>query len=1121
MQSNFNFLTGEWEKLGETAVIAERHAFSDPMYCAILCRKSAEEFVRWMYNNDDSLKLPYDTTLNALIHERTFISLVGESRFRNLKLIKKLGNDAVHTNKKITVEESLHGLKLLHEFAAWLVQIYNRTTPVISVFDEKFIPTEKEKLKSKAELEQIEFQYERSLPELIRKNEDILGDEVKLAGLKLHWKEIQEIKAVPKEIVIPQNVSEAETRKIYIDILLKEAGWEPAGENVAEYEVHGMPNTGEIGYVDYVLWGDDGLPLAVVEAKKTLVDAKVGKHQAFLYAECLQKKFGQRPLIFYTNGFETWLWDDVNYPERKVQGFYTRQELQLLVNRRTEKKKLSDANINRDIVERYYQIEAIKRVAETFESHGRKALLVMATGSGKTRTAAALVDILSKANWAKRILFLADRRALVRQAKNAFTTHLPQLTSINLLEEKEDEDSRLVFSTYPTIMNRIDGERTGDNRFYGPGHFDLIIIDEAHRSIYVKYKAIFEYFDALLVGLTATPKGEADKDTYGMFDLEPHNPTYAYELDQAVTDKYLNPPKAVSVPLKFQREGIKYNELSDDEKKEYEETFTDDETGLMPEEIGATALNEWLFNTDTVDKVLVHLMDNGLKVEGGDKLGKSILFAKSHKHALFIEQRFNFLYPKYKGHFLQIIDNYAKYAHDLLDRFTEPAKLPQIAVSVDMLDTGIDIPEILNLMFFKPVKSSSKFWQMIGRGTRLCPNIFGPGEDKKFFFIFDYCQNFEFFDQNPEGIEPNQYGTLSQRIFNTRVDIAFELASNYAATETDNLRSLLDSLHAQITQLDRESFIVRRALRTVDQYRARDHWNNLTRVDLIEIKGQLSPLMSDDASDELARRFDLLMLTLELATLKKSRQAEAIKQRVIRIAKQLEKKTTIPAVAAQIDLIRLVQTDVYWVNASLSTLEQLRVALRDLIQFLDKTNQPIVYTSFEDEIGGEVKEFDLIKSSTNLESYKYRVEKYIRDHQNNVTISKLRMNVPITAAELEALEKMLLEENQIRSEEDFHKVIDNKPLGQFIRSIIGLDINAAKEAFGDFLNDKSYNPQQIHFINKIIDYLTVNGIIESKILFEPPFTDMNDLGLAGVFPDGKAGKVISILTGINENALVG
>lgn len=1120
MSSNFNFLTGEWAQFGATATAAERNSFSDPMYCAILCRKSAEEFVRWIYDNDDSLQLPYDTTLNALIHERTFISLVGEARFRNLKLIKKLGNDAVHTNKKITVNESFHALKLLHEYAAWVVQIYSRVSSVIPAFDEKFIPTEKEKLKSKAELEQFEIKYEQALPKLVRKDDEIIGDEIKFASLKEHWKEIQAIKATPKQISVPHNVSEAETRKIYIDILLKEAGWDPDGENVAEYEVQGMPNTQEVGYVDYVLWGDDGLPLAVVEAKRTLIDAKVGQHQAFLYAECLQSKFGQRPVIFYTNGFETWLWDDLNYPERKVQGFYTRQELQLLINRRTERKKLSAANINRDIVERYYQTEAIKRVAETFESHGRKALLVMATGSGKTRTAAALVDILSKANWAKRILFLADRRALVRQAKNAFTTHLPQLTSINLLEEKEDEDSRLVFSTYPTIMNRIDGERTGDNRFYGPGHFDLIIVDEAHRSIYVKYKAIFEYFDALLVGLTATPKSEADRDTYNLFDLEPHNPTYAYELDQAVTDQFLRPPKAMSVPLKFQREGIKYLELSEEEKKEYEETFADDDTGLMPDEIGSSALNEWLFNTDTVDKVLVHLMDNGQKVEGGDKLGKSIIFAKNHTHAVFIEQRFNFLYPKYRGHFLQIIDNYAKYAHDLLDRFTEPDKLPQIAVSVDMLDTGIDIPEILNLVFFKPVKSSAKFWQMIGRGTRLCPNIFGPGQDKKFFYIFDYCQNFEFFDQHPEGIEPNQYGTLSQHIFNARVDIAFELASNYAATETVNLTTLLDSLHGQIIELDRESFIVRRVFKTVDQYRERECWNHLTRIDLIEIKGQLSGLMSDDKSDELARRFDLLILTLELASLKKSRQADTIRQRVVRIAKQLEKKTSIPAVAAQLELIRVVQTDAYWVNVSLSALEQLRLALRDLIQFLDKTNQPIVYTSFEDEIGGEVREFDLIKSSTNLESYKYRVEKYIRDHQNNLTISKLRMNVPITAAELDALEKMLLEENQIKSAEDFQKVIDNKPLGHFIREIIGLDVNAAKQAFGEFLNEKTYTAQQIHFINKIIDYLGVNGVIESKILFEPPFTDINDQGLSGIFSSGKSAEVISILSQINTNALI-
>ena len=500
-----------------------------------------------------------------------------------------------------------------------------------------------------------------------------------LAALKAERQKVVDI-----EVAVPLVVSEAETRKRYIDIALKECGWDNLREgHELEYEVTGMPrstNPSGLGYVDYVLWGDNGLPLAVVEAKKTMADPRKGKHQAELYADCLEAKHGQRPIIFYSNGYETYLWDDQFYPERDVQGFFTKNELQLLIQRRGSRTDLRAFKVNEDIAGRPYQLEAIKCVAENYvatnpagelRGRARQSLLVMATGSGKTRTAAVIVDMLAKCNWAKRVLFLADRNALVTQAKNAFNEYLPNLSAIDLTKEREDHGTRLVFSTYPTIMNRIDGMIEGDQRFYGVGHFDLIIVDEAHRSVYQKYAAIFEYFDAMLVGLTATPTTDIDHNTYGLFGIEDDNPTFAYELDSAVTEGYLVPPKAVSVPLQFMREGIKYDGLSDDEKAEYEEKFGDPTREEAPDEISSSALNSWLFNTDTVDKVLNHLMVNGIKVQGGDKLGKTIVFAKNHSHALFIEQRFNKNYPEYAGKFLRVIDNYESKAQDLLEVFVD------------------------------------------------------------------------------------------------------------------------------------------------------------------------------------------------------------------------------------------------------------------------------------------------------------------------------------------------------------------------------------------------------------------------------------------------------------------
>jgi type I restriction enzyme R subunit len=520
------------------------------------------------------------------------------------------------------------------------------------------------------------------------------------------------------------NYSEAETRDYFIDLLLKEAGWALDQTRDREFEVSGMPNTQEKGFVDYVLWGDDGKPLGLVEAKRTKRDARAGQQQAKLYADCLEAAYGQRPVIFYSNGYEHWLWDDTNYPPRPVQGFYKKKELELMVQRRQTRKSLASAEVNKAIVERYYQERAIRRITEAFEKdHDRKTLLVMATGAGKTRTVIALCDLLMRSNWVKRVLFLADRVALVNQAVNAFKKHLPESSPVNLVTEKETE-GRVFVSTYPTMMRLIDDSRDGQRRF-GSGHFDLVIIDEAHRSVYQKYRAIFEYFDSLLVGLTATPKDEIDFNTYGLFDLERGLPTDSYDLNAAVNDKFLVPPKSVAVPLKFQREGIKYDDLPEEEKEQWDALEWAEE-GETPDKIEAEAVNKWLFNIDTVDKVLAHLMTRGLKVAGGDRLGKTIVFAKNHNHAQFIAERFDINYPKDKGVFACVIDFQVDYAQSLIDSFSTSSKPPHIAISVDMLDTGIDIPEVVNLVFFKLVRSKTKFWQMLGRGTRLCPICSGP-----------------------------------------------------------------------------------------------------------------------------------------------------------------------------------------------------------------------------------------------------------------------------------------------------------------------------------------------------------------------------------------------------------
>lgn len=707
MNSNFSNISTNWVSVAQILQKAEKLVYADPSYAALECRKALEELVRWMYANDNELILPYDKSLANLIHTDSFKTLIAPNYLESLNSIRKLGNDAAHTNKKIPPQYALHTLQLMHNFVFWVQNIYSEERVSYPPFDIGLLPKVSEAEQERKKLSELLDAYHSQQEEL---------EKTKATLEQFKEQKDHNLQHIPA----PSDPDESLTRRMYIDALLMEAGWDPYGEHVPEYKladcIPQANGTMGVGYADYVLWGEDGKPLAVVEAKKTTIDGRAGQHQAKLYADALERQFDQRPMIFFSSGFETWLWDDaLNYPPRRVFGFYSQDELLMGIQRRTTRKDISTQRINDAITDRYYQHEAIRAVSEVLAKGHREALLVMATGTGKTRVAASIIDLLSKANWVKRVLFLADRNALITQAKNNLNTYLPNLPAVDLTQEKEAEGSRIVFSTYQTLINMIDGERDGNNRFYGVGHFDLIIFDEIHRSVYSKYKHIFRYFDGFRIGLTATPKSETDKDTYGLFGLEPSNPTFAYELGQGVADGFLVPPKAIGVPLRFQREGVKYKDLSEADKLAYEEEFADPLTGEIPNEIASEALNSWLFNQDTVDKVIGYLMQNGIKVESGDKLAKTIIFARSHKHALFIEERFNAQYPEYGGDFLKVIDNYERFKEDLLNHFKEPKKLPQIAVSVDMLDTGIDVPEICNLVFFKPVKSSTKYWQMIGR----------------------------------------------------------------------------------------------------------------------------------------------------------------------------------------------------------------------------------------------------------------------------------------------------------------------------------------------------------------------------------------------------------------------
>lgn len=1077
------------------AIAAERILHIDPSACILNCRRAMEFAVKWMYSVDDSLVRPWQDKLVSLMSNEDFRDIVGTDIYRRMDYIRIMGNNAAHNNKKITEEQAVLCLENLFIFLDFIAYCYGKEYTERH-FDKALLQEQTVKTGPVVYIPDV------NLDALIAENKKLKEE---LTARRLE----QQQTYVPK----PLDITEYQTRKLYIDAMLEDAGWTEGKNWLNEVELAGMPNKSNVGFADYVLYGDDGKALAVIEAKRTCVDAAVGRQQAKLYADLLEKKYGRRPVIFLTNGFETRIQDN-QYPERKVAAIYSKRDLEKLFNLQTMRTSLKNIVVNKNIAGRWYQEAAVKAVCQSFdEKNRRKALLVMATGSGKTRTVMALCDVLLKHGWVKNILFLADRTSLVTQAKRSFTNLMPDLTLTNLCDGKQNANARCVFSTYQTMMGCIDDIKDDEGKLFTCGHFDLLICDEAHRSIYNKYRDIFNYFDAPLVGLTATPKDDIDKNTYEVFELESGVPTYGYELAEAVKDGYLVDFLSVETELKFIEQGIAYDELSDEEKDEYEKTFIT-ETGEIPEKIAPSALNNWVFNEDTIRKVLNILMQDGLKIDYGENLGKTIIFAKNHDHAEKILEIFNKEYPHLKD-YAKVIDNKIKYAQSAIDEFSDPKKLPQIAISVDMLDTGIDIPEILNLVFFKKVMSKAKFWQMIGRGTRLCPGL-RDGEDKEKFYIFDFCGNFEFFRMNKGKATANMLA-LQGAIFKLKAQIAFKLQD--LAYQTKDLiafrKTLVEDMVRKVRELNRDNFAVRQHLKYVELYSNTDNYVSLTYENTLTMGEELAPLIIPDKDEPKAVRFDALLYGIELAYLAGKPYSKARSDLTKKI-NAVASVANIPEIMAQADFLnKLIHTD-YIANAGINEFECIRKNLRDLIKYIPKGGPKYTTNFIDDIIGKEIKPAEI--ENDDLKNYKMKAEYYVRQNQDQIAIKKLRTNLPLTKADIGSLEKVLWSE--LGTKADYEAEYGQKPLGEFVRELVGLDMNAAKEAFADYLNDVNLDSRQIYFVNQIVEYIVHNGMMKDfSVLQEAPFTDQGSI--VDVFTDMNTWFGIrKVIETINNNAMV-
>ena len=1119
MTTNFDYLKTEskFSTFADVAIAAEKIILLDPEASIMNSRRAMEFAIKWMYSVDSELEMPYQDNLQSLMNSEEYRQIVGQDLWKRMDYIRKCGNHVAHSNKRFGRDEAMLCLENLFIYLDYIAYCYSDQYEEHS-FDKNIITARIQKAKASQEAAKATSAAKAAEQELAKEQKKSAKQEVDLRKLIAENASLKEELSArrqeqqPTYVPKPLDLTEYETRKLYIDAMLTDAGWTEGKDWMNEVELSGMPNKSEVGYADYILYDDMHRPLAVIEAKRTCVDVSRGRQQAKLYADILEQKYNRRPVIFLTNGFETHIIDG-QYPERKCSVIYSKRDLEKWFNLLTMRTSLKNVVVNKEIAGRYYQEAAIKAVCNSFdERNRRKALLVMATGSGKTRTVIALCDVLLKAGWVKNILFLADRNSLVTQAKRSFVNLLQNLSCTNLVEEKDNHSAHCVFSTYQTMMNCIDTVNDSDGKLFTCGHFDLVICDEAHRSIYNKYKDIFTYFDAPLVGLTATPKDEIDKNTYGVFELENGVPTYGYDLAQAVKDGYLVDYVSVESKLKFIEQGIVYDELSEEDKEAYEETF-EDEHGEVPESIASSALNTWIFNEDTIKQVLNILMTNGIKIDYGQKIGKTIIFAKNHDHAEKILEVFHKEYPHLPD-YAKVIDNYMTYAQSAIDEFSDPKKMPQIAISVDMLDTGIDIHEILNLVFFMKVMSKAKFWQMIGRGTRLCPGLL-DGEDKQRFYIFDFCGNFEFFRMNKGKATANMIA-LQGAIFNLQFEITYKLQDiEYQIERLIAYRNaLVKHMSKKVQELPRDNFAVKQHLKYVDLYSLETNYQVLTYEDTLIVREEVAPLILPDEDEASAVRFDALMYGIELAYLIGKKYTRARNDLLKKVA-GIAGVANIPEIQAQSDLInRILDTD-YMDNAGIHEFEEIREKLRDLMKYIPK-NKVRYDTNFEDDLlSTEWKESEL--ENDELKNYKAKAEYYVKQHQDNIAIAKLRTNQPLTSTDIESLEEILWKE--VGTKQDYEHEFGDKPLGEFVREIVGLDMNAAKEAFSEYLNSVSMDSRQIYFVNQIVEYIVHNGMMKDlSVLQESPFTDQGSV--VEIFTDLTVWMGIrKVIDTINSNAI--
>ncbi|MFB9055362.1 DEAD/DEAH box helicase family protein [Mariniflexile ostreae] len=920
-------------------------------------------------------------------------------------------------------------------------------------------------------------------------------------------------------------MNESTTRKELIDIHLKEAGWDVDDRTqvVAEFVVNYVNETSETysnnQFADYVLLGKNGKPIAVVEAKKSSKDANIGKEQAKQYCYNIQKRTNDiLPFCFYTNGHDIFFWDLENAPPRKVVGYPTREDLERYQYIRLAKKPLTNELINTKVAGRDYQIRAIRSVMDGLEQKRRTFLIVMATGTGKTRTTIALVEALMRAGWSEKALFLVDRIALRDQALEAFKEHLPNEPRWPKQGEKSiAKDRRIYISTYPTMLNIVREEK----ETLSPHFFDLIVIDESHRSIYNTYKEVLDYFNTITIGLTATPTDVIDHNTFKIFDCEDGLPSFAYTYEEAVNNipPYLCNFQVMKIKTKFQTDGISKRTVSlEDQKKLILEGKEIAEINFEGVELEKKVINK---GTNTL--IVKEFMEESIKDINGVLPGKTIFFCVNIAHARRIEEIFDQLYPQYNGELAKVMVSEDSRVHGkggLLDQFKNK-DFPRVAISVDMLDTGIDVRELVNLVFAKPVYSYTKFWQMIGRGTRLLEptQMKSWCTEKDVFLILDCWDNFEYFKLKPKGKELKQAIPIPVKLFGLRLE---KLVAVIEANIPETILEECIRLKKQIAILPANSIVIKDNSKAVARVNSLNFWVDINSDKINFLKTEILPLMRTISGiDYKAMRFEKDVLEVSLVKMHNAEEKyNMIKDALIERISDLPLSLNI--VAKQQELIKDAQRNHFWNNIKENDFNNLIDKLSPLARYIDtreSTTGPSKF-NFEDVLATkEMVEFGPKNEAVSITRYKEMVEEKVRElTESNPILQKVIHGNPISEDEIELLAKELHEENPHITIGLLQRVYQNRKAKflQFIKHILGLEIletftDSVANAFDAFIKEHNYlSSRQLQFLDILKKYILEKGNLEKKNLIESPFTMIHPEGIRGVFSPKEINEILQL-----------